>query len=59
MDWILFVFKHGRHYYLVPADSEEDAWGQLTKRQSIRLELTKKQYKLVTVMNGNQNIIKL
>jgi hypothetical protein len=59
MDWILFVFKHGRHYYLVSADSEEDAWEQLTKRQSIRMEITKKQYKLVTVMNGNHSIIKL
>lgn len=53
MDWILFIFKRGNHHYLVSGESETDAWEQLCKKQSCRLEIAQKEYKLVKIMNGN------
>lgn len=59
MDWILFIFKRGFHHYLVPADSQDEAWTKLCKKQSCRLEIAKKEYELVETMNGNQGVVKL
>ena len=59
MDWILFIFKRGFHHYLVCGESETDAWKQLCTKQSCRLEIAQKEYKLTKVMNGNQGVVKL
>lgn len=59
MDWILFIFKRGFHHYLVCGGSETDAWKQLFAKQSCRLEIAQKEYKLIKVMNGNQGVVKL
>lgn len=58
-DYLIFVFKGGKHFYLVTSEREEDAWKDLCKRQSCRLEICKQQYKLIYCLNGNDNIIKL
>lgn len=58
-DWLCFVFKYSNHHYLVPAKSEIEAWKLLSQRQSCRLEIVQKQYKLLHILNSNQNIIKL
>ena len=58
-DWILFVFKYNSKNYLVAAESEEDAWNKLRNRQSIRMELLKKQYKYVGTMNGGSGVWKM
>lgn len=59
MDYILFIFKRGTHYYLVFGDDKDNAWKQLCKRQSCRLEIAKKEYELIKIMNSNQGIVKL
>ena len=59
MDWILFIFKRGNHFYLVPSGSEENAWIDLAQRQSISIERCKKEYKYITFMNEMSEIIKL
>lgn len=60
MDWLLFVFKKGKHFYLVNADSESDAWERLQKRQSMRMELIKQQYTLIHILTDcSYHIIKL
>jgi len=56
---IIFVFKGCRSIYLVPADSEEDAWEKLTKRLSCRLNLTKRSHQLIEIINENSDIVKL
>lgn len=33
MDWFLFIFKRGFHYYLVISESESDAWEQILWRE--------------------------
>ena len=59
-DWILFVFKSSNNVkYLVAAESEDDAWSQLRSRQSIGMELLKKQYKLRGTMNGGRGVWKV
>lgn len=58
-DWFCFIFKYGTHHYLVPAESEIEAWKLLSQRQSRRLEIVQKQYKLLYILNGNQGVIKL
>ena len=59
MDWVLYIFKRGFHHYLVAAESETDAWTQLCKKQSCRLEIAQKQYELVKTMNANDDVVKL
>lgn len=59
MEWILFIFKRGKHHYLVCGDSEDDAWKSLCEKQSCRLEIAKREYELIKTMNGLQNVIKL
>lgn len=59
MEWILYIFKRGNHHYLVNGDNEIDAWKQLCLNQSCRLEIAQKEYKLIQVMNGRQNFIKI
>ena len=59
MDWLLFIFKRENHHYLVSDESETNAWDQLCKRQSCRLDIAKKEYTLLSVLNGKQKIIKL
>jgi hypothetical protein len=59
MDWILYVFKRGVHHYLVSSDNESDAWECLRQRQSCRLEIVKKEYKLIKIMSGYDSVIKL
>lgn len=59
MDWHLFIFKRGFHHYLVTAESEENAWERLRAKQSCRLEIAKKEYTLIKIMNGNDDVIKL
>jgi len=59
MEWTLFIFKRGFHHYLVSGESEIDAWKQLCNRQSCRLEIARKEYKLIKVMNGNQGVVKI
>ena len=59
-DWILFVFKSTNNVkYLVAAGSEEDAWEQLRQRQSMRMELLKKQYRNIGTMNGSSGVWKI
>lgn len=60
MDWILFVFKKGDHHYLVSSESINQAWEDLSIRQSISVENCKKQYKYLGHMNGvNKNVWKI
>lgn len=60
-DYHVYVFElNSKSRYLVPSESgEEDAWVSLSKRLSKSLENTKKMCKLIHIMNGNSNIIKL
>lgn len=58
-DWLVFIFKRGFHHYLVVEGSEELAWDALRKKQSCRLEIVKKEYKLIKVINGSESVIKL
>jgi len=59
MDWILFVFKRSGKTYLVASESEEWAWSMLCDRQSVRLEICKREYKLIGTMNGNGGVWKI
>lgn len=59
MDWILFIFKKGNKHYLVPGESEDDAWNSLTIRQSIGIDRCKKEYRLLGYMNANSKIWKI
>jgi hypothetical protein len=59
MDWILFIFKREFHHYLVCAGNEQDAWNQLCKKQSCSIKIAQKEYKLINILNGNQDVIKL
>jgi hypothetical protein len=59
MEWTLFIFKRSFHYYLVSAESEEDAWKQLSMRQSCSLKNAQKNYKLIKTMNANSDVVKL
>lgn len=58
-DWHLFVFKKGRKHYLVPAESEDNAWNLLQKRLSWKMEVVKKSCELVKIMNCNSEILSL
>lgn len=59
MDWMLYIFKRGNHHYLVCDESETYAWKQLCNKQSCRLEIAEKEYKLIKILNGTQTITKL
>ncbi|MEK6829048.1 MAG: hypothetical protein AABY15_02895 [Nanoarchaeota archaeon] len=59
MDFVLYIFKRGFHHYLVPAESEDNAWEILRQKQSCRLEIAKKQYKLIKFVTANDGVIKL
>jgi len=59
MDWNLFVFKKGFKHYLVPAESEENAWELLQKKLSWKMEVVKKTCELVEIMNCNSEILSL
>lgn len=59
MDWVLFVFRGNGNYFLVPADNKDDAWNQLQKRLSWNMDIVKKQYRLITIMNKMSSITKL
>lgn len=56
---MVYVFKRCQHHYIVIADSDNEAWNILCKRQSCRVEIAKYQYKLITTMNNSQTIIKI
>lgn len=56
-DWILFIFKRNRKFYLVNASCEDNAWNQLQKRLSWNMDIVKKQVKLVNIMNSNTSEI--
>jgi hypothetical protein len=58
-DWHLFVFKKGRKHYLVPAESEDNAWNLLQKRLSWKMEVVKKSCALIQIMNCNSEILSL
>lgn len=59
MDWICFIFKKGKHVYLVADESLDSAWIQLAKRQSMSVENCKTQYTNIGYMNGNSKICKI
>ena len=59
MNPILFIFKRGFKHYLVHSENETDAWNKLCKRQSCGLEIGKKQYKLINIIEDNNIVIKL
>ena len=59
MDWLLFVFKRGFKHYLVPAESIDDAWNRLAKRQSISFERCQKEYEYLNNLNANSKIMKI
>jgi len=59
MDWILFIFKRSNKHYLVPGESEEDAFKSLSLRQSLSLERCEKEYKLIGYMSKNSKIWKI
>ena len=58
-DWILFIFKRGCKHYLVPAESDVDAWEKLSSRQSISKERCQKEYKFLGYMNAYSPIWKI
>ena len=51
-DWVLFVFLRSNKHYLINAGSEEEAWKMLQKKLSWKIDLVKKECKLVHVMNS-------
>ena len=59
MEWVLYIFKRGKNHYLIPAWSEDDAWTILCQKQTCRLEIGKRDYKLVKTMNGSETLVKL
>lgn len=59
MDWILFIFQRGKHFYLVSNGSEQKAWEELATKQSCSIKNVKLEYKLIKILNGNQGVIKL
>jgi hypothetical protein len=61
MDWTLFIFKRSNHHYLVMAGSQEDAYIELARKQSCRVEIAKKEYKFIKHMNGfgMETVVKL
>jgi len=59
MNCLIFIFKKSNSYYLVIGETLEDAWLQLSQRQSMSLINCKKQYMLITVMNEYSDIVKL
>ena len=59
MDWILFIFRRSGKHYLVPGESEDDAWNSLSIRQSIGIERCKKEYTFLGSMNANSKIWKI
>jgi penicillin-binding protein-related factor A (putative recombinase) len=58
-DWILFMFKNGKSTYLVPCESLEDAWEELRRRQSIGMDILKKEYEYIGCLNGDSRIKKI
>lgn len=59
MDWILYIFRKGKHIYLVADESLDDAWINLAKRQSCSVDNCKKFYNYNGYMNGNSRIKKI
>ena len=59
LDLILFIFRRSRKHYLVPGESEDDAWNSLSMRQSMSIERCKKEYTLLGTMNANSKIWKV
>lgn len=57
--WLLFIFKKGDTHYLVPAESQDDAWKQLQRRLSWNMDLVKQRCKLIQTMDRNSKIVKL
>ena len=53
------MFKKGDTHYLVPAESEADAWKQLQRRLSWNMDLVKQRCKLIQTMDWNSKIVKL
>ncbi len=59
MEWMLYIFKRGKNFYLVPSWSETEAWEIMCSKQSCRLEIAKRDYTLVRTMNGTETLVKL
>lgn len=59
MDWICYIFKKGKHVYLVPEGTLDKAWESLSKRQSMSVDNCKKQYTFVCFMNENSDVVKI
>ena len=59
MDYLVFIFKGSVSHYIVVGENEDDAWDSLCKRQSCRLEIAKKRYKLIHIMNAYSPIYKI
>jgi len=58
-DLKIFVFKRSNHHYLVPAESEDDAWTQLANRQSMSVKRCKLEYHLLGIIKENSEIWKI
>ena len=54
-DWVLFVFSRSNKHYLINAESEEEAWKTLQKKFTWKIDLVKKECKLVHIMNSLSN----
>jgi hypothetical protein len=61
MEWTLFIFKRGNKHYLVDAMSEESAWKTLSNRMSWSMDVCRKQFSLIKIMNGcgQENVVVL
>jgi len=59
MDWICFIFKKGKHVYMVADESIDAAWKSLANRQSMSVDNCKKQYTFVQVVNTNSGVVKI
>jgi hypothetical protein len=55
----VFVFKKGFKHYLVPAESENNAWECLQKKLSWNMDLVKKQCKLIIILNENSDVFSI
>jgi hypothetical protein len=48
MDYIVFIFKYSKSFYIVSDESESEAWKSLAHKLSKDLEKTKQEAVLIT-----------
>ena len=57
--YIVYVFRKGNKHYLVPAQSEEQAWDDLQQKLSWNMKLVKQRCSLIYEIKSTSQIVKI